>query len=177
MITQIITLLGVLLGATSSYLATSAMDRARSRRDRDERWIGRKIDAYINYLDNVKEMRVIARRMLRDTGLDVSLPIALTKEEGLPLLAEAEAHRSISAERVLLVGSEDVIGALRALNQAIWKIEWFARGLIENADADVWLQASGEYHAAINSFQECARRDLRVPGIYVPGPQASYVPR
>jgi hypothetical protein len=126
------------------------------------------MDAYVTYMNDIKEMRVIARRVLRETGLDVNLPIPLTKEEGLPLLAEAEARRSVSAERVLLVGSEEVINALRALNQAVWRIEWFARGLIENADADAWRKASSEYHTAIDNFQECARRDLRVPGSYVP---------
>jgi|SRR5580704_2048248 hypothetical protein len=168
MVTQLITLLAVLVGAASSYLASSAMERTRYRRDLSERWTERKLDAYITYLSDVKEMRVIARRILHDTGLDPNLPIPLTREEGLPLLAEAEAHRSVSAERVLLVGNEEVISALRALNQAVWKIEWFARGLIDNADADAWRQASSEYASAINSFQECARRDVHVPGSYVP---------
>jgi len=158
---QLITLLGVLLGAASSYLATFAMDRARYRRDLEDRWTERRMDAYISYLNDVKEMRGITRRILRDTGLvDTNLPIALPKEEGLPLLAAAEARRSIFSERVSLVGSEDIINALRALNQAIWRIEWFARGLIDNADIGAWRQASDEYHAAINSFQEFAYRDL-----------------
>ena len=168
MVTQLITVLGVLLGAASSYVATSAMERTRYRRDLDGRWTERKLGAYITYINDVKEMRAIARRMLRDTGIDVNLPIALTKEEGLSLMAEVEARRSISAERVLLVGSEEVINALRALNQAVWRIEWFARGLIENVNADTWGQASNEYRTAIDSFQECARRDLHVPGSYVP---------
>lgn len=168
MVAQIITLLAVLVGAASSYLASSAMERTRYRRDLSERWTERKLEAYMNYLSDVKAMRVIARRVLHDTGLDANLPIPLTREAGLPLLAEAESDRSVSAERVLLVGNEEVINALRTLNQAIWKIEWFARGLIDNADADAWRQASSEYAVAINSFQECARRDVRVPGSYVP---------
>jgi hypothetical protein len=168
MVTQLITLLAVLLGAASSYLVGSASERVRYRRDLDQRWTERKLDAYVAYLSDIKEMRAIARRILRDSGLDPNLPIPLTKEEGLPLLAEAEAHRSVSAELVLLVGSEEIVNALHALNQAVWKIEWFARGLIDNSDADAWRQASSEFAAAINSFQECARRDVRAPGSYVP---------
>jgi hypothetical protein len=145
------------------------MDRTRYRRDLDDRWTERRMDAYASYLNDVKEMRAIARRMLHDTGfVDAHLPIPLAKEKGLPLLAEAESHRSVSSERVLLVAGKEVIDTLRALNRAVWRIEWFARGLIENADADAWRQASDEYHAAIDNFQECARRDLRVPGSYVP---------
>src|ERR1700749_4290617 len=99
MVTQLITLLAVLLGGASSFLATAAMERTRYRRDLDGRWTERKLDAYVNYITDIKEMRGIARRMLRDTGFDRNLPISLTREEGLPLLAEAEARRSISAER------------------------------------------------------------------------------
>jgi hypothetical protein len=167
MVTQLVTVLAVLLGAAASYLATSAMERTRHKRDLSERWVERKLDAYMSYLSDVKQMRAIARRILHDTGLDPNLPISLSREEGLPLLAEAEAHRSVSAERVLLVGNEDVITALHALNKAVWKIEWFARELIDNADTDAWRQAAGEYALAINHFQECARRDMHVPGSYV----------
>jgi hypothetical protein len=168
MTAQLITLLGVLLGAASSYLVGSARERVGYRRDLDQRWSERKLDAYVTYLSDIKQMRIIARRMLRDTMLDPNLPIALTKEEGLPLLAEAEARRSVSAELVLLVGSEEVISALHVLNQAVWRMEWFARGLIDNTDDDAWERAHTEYATAIDSFQECARRDVRVPGSYVP---------
>jgi hypothetical protein len=168
MVIQLITLLGVIVGAASSYLAGSAMERTRYRRDLDQRWTERKLDAYVTYLSDIKKMRAIARRILHDTGIDASLPVGLTKEEGLPLLGEAEANRSVSAELVLLVGSKEVIDALHVLNRAVWRIEWFARGLIDNADAEAWRQASSEYAAAINSFQECARRDVHVPGSYVP---------
>src|SRR5580704_9464971 len=162
MVTQLITLLAVLVGAASSYLASSAMERTRYRRDLSERWTERKLDAYMSYLSDVKEMRVIARRILHDTGLDPNLPIPLPREEGLLLLAETEAHRSVSAERVLLVGSKETITALHALNKAVWRIEWFARGLVDNTDTDAWKQASSEYALAINNFQECARSDVRV---------------
>lgn len=168
MITQLITLLAVLLGAAASYLAASTTERARYRRDQDQRWNERKLDACVTYLSDIKQMRAIARRIVGDTGLDPNLPIALTKDEGLPLLAEAEARRSVSAELVLLLGSEEVINALRTLNGAVWKLEWYARGLIDNGDTDTWRQASGEYAVAINRFQECVRRDVGVPGVYVP---------
>lgn len=168
MVTQLITLLGVLLGAASSYLAGSARERVLYRRDSDRRWSERKLDAYVAYLTDIKNMRAIARRIVGDTGLDTNLPIVLEKNEGLPLLAEAEARRSVSSELVSLVGSEEVINALRDLNRAVWRIEWFARGLIDNADADTWAQASIAFRVAINRFQECVRRDVGVPGNYAP---------
>jgi hypothetical protein len=85
------------------------------------------------------------------------------------VLTAAEARRSISSERVSLVGSEDIINALRALNQAIWRIEWFARGLIDNADIDAWRQASDEYHAQSTVFKNshvetCGCQEFTFPG-------------
>jgi hypothetical protein len=168
MVIQLITLLGVVVGVASTFLANTAMDRRRYRRDLDDRWTERKLAAYAAYLGDVKKMRVIARRILHDSVPDVNLPIPLAKDEGLPLLAEAEAQRSVSAELVILVGSEAVVNALRALNEAVWKIEWFARDLVDNADGAAWQQASVDYAEAINAFQEAARRDVRTPGGHVP---------
>jgi hypothetical protein len=114
-------------------------------------------------------MRAIARRMLGGGTLDdPTLPTALSREEGLPLLAEAEARRSVSAEVVLILASEEVIDALRTLNRAVWKIEWFARELIAVEDTEAWNQAIVEYNRAINAFQEHVRQDLGVPGRYLP---------
>lgn len=169
MASQIITLVAVLLGAASTYVASQITERAKYRRDLDQRWTQRKLDAYVAYLSDIKRMRAIARRMLRAGALDdPTLPAALPREEGLPLLAEAEARRSVSAEVVLLVASEEVIEALRTLNQAIWKIEWFARELIDVENTEAWHQATLEYNRAINTFQERVRKDLDVPGRYVP---------
>ncbi|MFI5916747.1 hypothetical protein [Dactylosporangium sp. NPDC051541] len=162
MANQLMTLLAVLLGAVTSYAAGALNERVRHRRDQVQRRAERKLDVYVAYLDDVKTMRSIARRMLGDSGLDPKLPIALSKDEGLPLLAEAEAHRSISAERVLLLGPKEVVEALRKVNQALWRIEWFARGLITEPSHDAWTHAKQEFEVAINAFRESVRRDLRV---------------
>ena len=74
----------------------------------------------------------------------------------------------MSAELVILVGSEAVVNALRTLNETVWKIEWFARELVDNADVATWQQASVDYAEAINAFQEAARRDVHAPGNHVP---------
>jgi hypothetical protein len=98
MAAQVFTLVGVLLGAILSYFATWARERSKHQRDVDQRWAERKLDAYVAYISDVKQMRVIARQIVGDSGLDPDLPISLSVEEGLPLLAAAEARRSVSAE-------------------------------------------------------------------------------
>src|SRR6266568_4651426 len=100
MAAQLITILGVLLGAASSYLAGSARERTRHRRDLSKQWVERKLDAYVNYINEVKQMRAIARRIIAGIELDArptsTLPQVLSRDEGLPLLAEAETRRSIA---------------------------------------------------------------------------------
>jgi hypothetical protein len=44
-----------------------------------------------------------------------------------------------------------------------WRIEWFARELID-ADTEGWYEVFSQYHAAMNAFEDSVRRDLRVPG-------------
>ena len=43
--TQIITLLGVALGAGAGYVSTSLVERSRARRESDARWDARRFDA------------------------------------------------------------------------------------------------------------------------------------
>jgi hypothetical protein len=84
------------------------------------------------------------------------------------LLAEAETRRGLSSEVVTLTGGEAVIEAHRKVNQTLWRMEWFARGLVEDASRENWDRVRREYVNAINNFHECARRDLIVPGEYLP---------
>lgn len=68
---------------------------------------------------------------------------------------------------VALIGGEETVKAHRVINAAVWRIEWFARGLVDDTDKDSWHRAEEEYVAAINTFHERARRDIGVPGKYV----------
>lgn len=95
MVTQLITLLGVLLGAVASYLAGFATERIRYRRDLDQQWTTRKLDIYASYINDIKQMRELGGRIAGGIGPDVR-PQPLSRDEGLPLLAEAEARRSVS---------------------------------------------------------------------------------
>ncbi|MEJ8650250.1 hypothetical protein WKI65_19640 [Streptomyces sp. MS1.AVA.3] len=62
MASQIITLIGVLVGALTSFFATSMAERAKFRRTLATRWDERKLDTYIEYTSCIKEEVRTARR-------------------------------------------------------------------------------------------------------------------
>jgi hypothetical protein len=81
----------------------------------------------------------ISSRIAAARGLP-SLGSPLPLEEGLEALAVAEMERGTRWESVLLLGSPDAIAAGRQWHQCAWKLEWFARGKLEGAEAykDAW---------------------------------------
>jgi hypothetical protein len=46
--------------------------------------------------------------------------------------------RSSSYETVALLGAPPVVAAARELNRAVWRLDWYARGLLNDADARGW---------------------------------------
>jgi hypothetical protein len=77
---------------------------------------------------------MLSQRIAASVGLDGRAQ-PLTREEGLPLLAAAEATRSVSTEMVALLGSGETVSALGELNRAVWRMEWFARGLLDDGSS------------------------------------------
>lgn len=161
---QLFTLAGVALGALSSYVISFRGERVRHRRELAKGWDERKFDCFVVYVNDVKEMGVLARRIAASQGLHVRAPDELDPEIGLPRLADAEGRRSISMERMRLLSDVDTIAAASHLNNAAWRLEWLVRGKIDGADADDWAAAQHAFEAALDEFHRCARRELGVPG-------------
>ena len=88
MATQIITLIGVLVGALTSYLATTFTEHARHKRALETRWDERKLNVYADYASAVKIANIAAKRAF----IARSEPELLTA--ALAQIDEAEASRS-----------------------------------------------------------------------------------
>ncbi|MFC3577643.1 hypothetical protein ACFOZ0_31150 [Streptomyces yaanensis] len=150
MATQIVTLVGVLIGALTSYLATAIAERAKFRRMMATRWDERKLDTYIEYISCVKEISRAAREALRarDRGEDTTA--ALTEMEAI------EAKRSILFESFILLSDEAAANAAHTVNQRAWELLRVTRNPAngEAALADVPLVTS------LNVLHEAARADL-----------------
>jgi hypothetical protein len=163
----IFTLGGVAVGAILSYVATVISERTRRRWDLDRLWNEKRLDSYARYAEAVKHKCMLAQRIAVSAGLDVRAQ-PLDCEEGLRLLAEAEAEavRGVSYEKVVLLGSRDTVAALYELNKASWKLDWFARGKLDDDDRAGWDEAMNAYAKAFDRFHRSARADLSVPGEY-----------
>lgn len=162
---QILTLSGVAVGATASFLATSLGERARFRRDFSSRWERRRFDAYSQYITQTKDFAGIARRIAGARGLQNN-EAALDPAEGIPLLDDAEARRESLTEIMALLAGPETISAYRRLTEVIGRMEWFARGMIPDAKPNEWLVAMNDFEEALNVFHECARAELGVPEDY-----------
>jgi hypothetical protein len=76
--------------------------------------------------------------------------------------------RGNSFETLALMGDRDLVEAARDLNRAVWRLEWFARGLLDDNDVDGWRIATHDYYRSVNNFHELARHELGVTGVFSP---------
>ncbi|MDR3081807.1 MAG: hypothetical protein LBV60_12930 [Streptomyces sp.] len=160
MISQILTLVGVLVGALSSYLVTTAAERARHRRMMDMRWDERKLAAYVEYAAVVKETHRLARAAFE----------ARRTPEAATLLAamdEAEGRRSILFETLVLLAEPAAVAAANALNERLWDSLVLARG--GNGEDGDWAPVGREVVMALGDLHALARVDLGVAGDLRPG--------
>ncbi|GHG83801.1 hypothetical protein [Streptomyces griseocarneus] len=151
MITQIVTLAGVLIGALTSYLSTAVAERARHRRGMATRWDERKLNTYIEYASCVKEVYGAAKRARRATeGTEDRMQL-------LAEMAEAEQRRSILFETLVLLTAPAAIKAAHAVNLCLWQEQTAAK------NQDATPVAEGDLEALMNIYHEQARTDLGIP--------------
>ncbi|WP_370414186.1 hypothetical protein [Streptomyces fradiae] len=152
MITQLVTLAGVLVGALTSFLATSMAERTRHRRAMATRWDERKLTTYIEYAACVKEISSTAKRArYAAEGTD-------DQREFLAAMEAAELRRSVLFETLVLLASPAAIEAAHAVNLTLWEVEIATRdGGGTPGESDQRLIK------LINRYHEQARADLGVP--------------
>jgi hypothetical protein len=156
---QLPALAGVLIGAAATYMATSASDRARWRREHSIRWDEKKADAYAEYGNALKKVISVAVRIAVARGVhDLGEP--LLPEEGMAVLAAAEQDRQSMWEAVLLLGSDNVVKAARDWQRSIFMLAEIARGV---HGADNWDASIGAASTARGKFYKAARSDLGLP--------------
>ncbi|MFF4813274.1 hypothetical protein ACFY2K_01680 [Kitasatospora sp. NPDC001309] len=149
MITQIVTLVGVLLGALTSFVATGWAERVKHRRLMASRWDERKLDTYVQYATCVKEIAAVAKRAVdAEAG-------STERAEFLATMERAEIQRSALFETLVLLASPAAVEAAKAVNVALWESEIAARehGGVQDGAALVEL---------LNAYHLQARLDLGV---------------
>jgi hypothetical protein len=160
---QLPALIGVVLGAGTSYIVTALTNRANWRRLQETRWDERRLAVYADYGNAIKEKALIISRMAATKGLNRNPEPLATDETGLAMLAEAEVRRAMLIETVRLLSDPPTMEAVHHLNRCVWHLEWIVRDGLR-ADSTAWDQAYSAYMDARDTFIQCGRDSLRVPG-------------
>jgi hypothetical protein len=170
------TLVAVIVGAATSYIAAIATERARWRRA-DQVWLNeQRINAYTDFAHALRRQIVLATRIAAERGFHIrgqTHPIDI--DDGLVALADAEEQRGLAYHRVMLVGDASTIAAARDWQVEVWRVEHFARGLRE--EQDDWQQTVEELGSRGRAFYEAARLDLGVHGPLPTGPPNPRLPK
>jgi hypothetical protein len=141
------------------------VDRSRWRREEGLRWDTKRLDCYGEFATAIKQFITIARRLCAGLGLP-SNGQPLDSATGLSALAVAEEDLSVKWEHVLMLGSPDAITAARDWRHVAWHLEWFARGLLN--DAAEYIQANEDSVVARDRFYVAARADLGIVSGEIP---------
>ncbi|MEV0260711.1 hypothetical protein AB0I49_05120 [Streptomyces sp. NPDC050617] len=149
---QILTLVGVLIGALTSFFATTFVERARFRRTMATRWDERKLDTFIEYTSCVKEVLRAARDVFRAQERQEDQTV------GLAAMEAAESKRSVLFEGLVLLADTTATEAANVVNQRTWAVLRLAR---DPAGEDATPQDVGNaVIEALNSFHKAAKADL-----------------
>jgi hypothetical protein len=156
---QIITLLGVALGALASFASTRAIERSRWRREEALRWDSKRLECYIDFSAAMIRFITIEDRIAAGLGLPAVIE-PQGGESGLTALATAEAEVSLNWAQLLVLGSPEVVTAAQHWRNQAWLAESFARGHRSSADEfEVALHGRREARAR---FYNAVRADLGI---------------
>jgi hypothetical protein len=158
-VAQILTIAGVLLGSTATFIATTTTERIRWRRTQSTRWDDKRLMAYTEYANAVKRSvrlcrRIAETRKLLATGQPIDVEAAFDE------LAEAETERAMKWETVLLLGDPAAIAAARAWHEQVWRLERILRE--DSPDETAFVDAYKNTMRLRNDFYARARTDLDV---------------
>jgi len=158
---QLPALVGVVVGTLGTVLATGVSDRARWRRSQSVRWDERRLAAYADYGQAIKEIHLLALHLsparTRPAG---ARPV--DRSAGLEQLTQADARRSKAWEAVLLLGDSGTVTAAGDWREAVQRLAHIVRGTAEEG-AD-WPAALKAADLARDRFYAAARGSLAVGG-------------
>ena len=156
---QLITLLGVALGALASFVSTKLVDRSRWQREERLRWDTKRLECYGEFSAAIMQFINIGYRTAASLGLPTAVE-PLNGDTGLPALATAEADLSLYWAQLLILGSAEVIRAAEDWRKEAWQLELFARGY-RNDPAEFATSAERRREAR-SRFYTAVRADLGV---------------
>jgi hypothetical protein len=158
----LLALVGVPVGSLITYATTAFRDRARWRRERDERWNAARFEAYRAFM-NAMHVQAGAARSLGTTKGLLEGPPPIDEATGIRQISESDRELDLAYETVQLLGNERTGAAAHAWRFAVWQLSDYARDLIPAGPAE-WATAYTEYRQARDDFQAAVRLDLGIEG-------------
>ena len=155
---QILTIVGVIVGALSSYIVGYQTERARHRRVLDTRWDERKLKMYAEYANVVKLTFRCAKQAARSQGDPA------TRADQMEKMKAAEDQRSLLYEDLVLLGSGAAVEAADDANGYLWA---FLDLVLKQGPDPIEFDSDPrgvELIKALSKFHSCARADLGIPG-------------
>jgi hypothetical protein len=165
-ITSLVTLVAVAAGALLSFVSTRLTDRNRWEREEHLRWDVRRLEVYSEYASSLLQFTNTALRISAGLGDFATEVQPLDSETGLPVLAATGRELNVQWEKVLLLGSPDVIIAAKDWQDAAYHLEYFARQL--RTDPSEFLRTRKDQRQARWRFYSAARADLRITSGDIP---------
>jgi hypothetical protein len=175
LVRQLPTLIGVIVGALTSYLATSANERSRWRKEQYVRWDERRIAAYAEYSESLKKKAYCYLRIAAGNGLNVRAQPFHDKADQVQSSREIEVERSARWEKILLLGDQAVVSAAQQYGETIFALGDLAE--TSKIDEHEWLRIVQGMTAARGYFYNAMRHDLEIKsGSLEYDPMLSWVP-
>ena len=153
---QIPTLVGVLLGAASTFAATSATERSRWRRHQSVRWDVDRLAAYSEYAHALKRKISIIVQIAARRGIHPNVDWTPSDNDD-GVLTAAEEERTIKWEKVLLLGSDEAVIAARKWHNSVF---WLERVACGTRDDMTWAEAVEMTSRGRLEFYRIVKRDL-----------------
>lgn len=115
---QLPAFIGVVVGAGMSFAATYWMDRTGWRRNHSIRWDERRLSAYLDYSNAVKDLVTIAGRLASNQPLESGMGPLDRTSENLDKLSAAEERRTVVSETLRLFA--DVVLQTATVQAGLW---------------------------------------------------------
>ncbi|MFH8410152.1 hypothetical protein ACH4FX_36055 [Streptomyces sp. NPDC018019] len=164
LIGQLLPLVGVVLGAGTSFLVGAMNERRRWKREQAVRWDEARLNAYVEFAHIVKKLSRAYHRIAATRGLVTGIPpLELTAEVSAEL-SNDDDRRSVLVENLWLLGDPRTNAAARSMTEAVWRLEAMARGRQE-ADAGTWAVAQQDLWSARDEFRQAARATLSIESV------------
>lgn len=162
-LTQVVTILAVILGGLTTWVTNHFSERSRRKEEFRTRWDEKKLDAYADYIGTVRA--TIHADVLLYEVREGMRTMARSERELAEDRTAAGIAQSLAFERVMLLAGDAVVDTAHAVQEATAAIGWQARGVVDGTLTE-WRALNTAAFDAINRFHERARADLGVSGTF-----------